>query len=96
MLWPTIPLTTVPLDDLYNFRHKDEEETPMQAYVHHTFSANITGQPALSVPCGFSEDGLPIGFQLLGQPFSETTLFRLAYAYEQAHSWYAFKPMLSI
>jgi len=96
MLWPTIPLTTVPLDDLYNFRHKDEEETPMQAYVHHTFSANITGQPALSVPCGFSEDGLPIGFQLLGQPFAETTLFRLAYAYEQAHSWYAFKPMLSI
>jgi Asp-tRNA(Asn)/Glu-tRNA(Gln) amidotransferase A subunit family amidase len=49
--------------------------------------ANVTGQPAITVPCGFSHDGLPIGFQLMGRPFEEARLFRLARAYERQHSW---------
>jgi Asp-tRNA(Asn)/Glu-tRNA(Gln) amidotransferase A subunit family amidase len=43
-------------------------ETPMQSYIHHTFSANLTGQPAISVPCGLTKSGLPIGYQLIGKP----------------------------
>jgi Asp-tRNA(Asn)/Glu-tRNA(Gln) amidotransferase A subunit family amidase len=48
------------------------------------FLASITGFPAIDVPAGFSEGGVPIGVELLGKPFSEATLIKLAYSYEQA------------
>jgi aspartyl-tRNA(Asn)/glutamyl-tRNA(Gln) amidotransferase subunit A len=48
---------------------------------------NITGSPAVTVPCGFSHDGLPIGLQLIGRPFDEARLLNLAYAYEQSTPW---------
>ena len=48
---------------------------------------NVTGSPALSVPSGFSKDGLPLGIQLVGAPFSEALLYRVAHAYEQASPW---------
>ena len=44
---------------------------------------NLTGMPAISVPCGFTESGLPIGLQLAGQPFDEPTVIRAAYTYQQ-------------
>ena len=43
-----------------------------------------TGLPAMAMPAGFTDDGVPVGFELLGEPFSEATLLRMAYAYEQA------------
>jgi aspartyl-tRNA(Asn)/glutamyl-tRNA(Gln) amidotransferase subunit A len=95
MLWPTIPLPTVPLDGLFDVRRDRPGETPMQAYIHHTFSANITGQPAITVPCGLSSTGLPVGFQLLGRPFAEGTLFRIARAYERTHTWFALFPKMA-
>ena len=49
-----------------------------------TFLANITGMPAISVPCGFGEGGMPIGLQLTARPFEEPLLYRAAYAWEQA------------
>ena len=56
--------------------------------------ASLAGLPALSVPCGFSEEGLPIGFQLIGKPFDEATLFRVGHAYESATGWHAMHPEL--
>ena len=50
--------------------------------------AAFTGQPALSVPCGFTADGLPVGLQLLGHWFGESALLGAAYAYEQATDWH--------
>lgn len=94
MLWPTTPLPTVPLNDLATERRDKAGETPMQSYIHHTFSANLTGQPAISVPCGMTSSGLPIGYQLIGKPFAEATLFRLAHSYEQAYSWVKIKPSM--
>ena len=89
LISPTLPLPTAPLTDLHKPRvDMDIGETPMISYIHHTFSANLGGQPALSAPCGFTRDGLPIGYQLMGRPFDESTLFRIAYAYEQAHDWH--------
>ena len=89
MISPTMPLPTALLTDLHNPRtDMDIDETPMVSYIHHTFSANLCGQPAISAPCGFTRHGLPIGYQLLGRPFDEATLFRIAYAYEQAHDWH--------
>jgi len=58
----------------------------------YTISANLAGVPAVSVPCGFSKGGLPIGMQLLAAPFREDLLLQAAYAYEQATAWHRRKP----
>jgi aspartyl-tRNA(Asn)/glutamyl-tRNA(Gln) amidotransferase subunit A len=55
---------------------------------------NLTGLPAISVPCGFTANGLPAGLQIIAQPFEETTSFRVAYAYEQATEWHKRRPAL--
>ena len=57
------------------------------ALTQYTRPYNITGSPAISVPCGFSESGLPIGLQLAGRSFDEATVLRAAHAYEQAVDW---------
>ena len=93
LISPTMPLPTALLTELHQPRKDmDIGETPMISYIHHTFSANLGGQPAISAPCGFSRDGLPIGYQLMGRPFDEATLFRIAWAYEQAHDWHRRQP----
>jgi aspartyl-tRNA(Asn)/glutamyl-tRNA(Gln) amidotransferase subunit A len=55
---------------------------------------NLTGQPTLALPCGFSKSGLPLGFQLSGRPFEETTVFRLGHAYQQATDWHTRHPQV--
>jgi aspartyl-tRNA(Asn)/glutamyl-tRNA(Gln) amidotransferase subunit A len=55
---------------------------------------NLTGSPAITVPCGFSRDGLPIGLQLIGRPFDEARLLNLAHAYEHSTPWKAHHPPL--
>ena len=93
LISPTMPLPTALLTELHQPRKDmDIGETPMISYIHHTFSANLGGQPALSAPCGFTQAGLPIGYQLMGRPFDEATLFRIAWAYEQAHDWHERQP----
>jgi len=56
---------------------------------------NLTGLPAISVPCGFTEGNLPAGIQIVAPPFEETLCFRVAYAYEQATEWHKRRPKLS-
>jgi aspartyl-tRNA(Asn)/glutamyl-tRNA(Gln) amidotransferase subunit A len=53
---------------------------------------NLTGLPAISVPCGFTKDNLPVGLQIAAPPFEETTVFRVAYAYERATEWHKHRP----
>jgi aspartyl-tRNA(Asn)/glutamyl-tRNA(Gln) amidotransferase subunit A len=60
-----------------------------------TRSNNYLGIPALAVPCGFSADGLPAGFQLMGRPFSEAQLFQLGHAYQGATDWHQRVPDIS-
>ncbi len=57
------------------------------ALTQYTRPYNITGTPAISIPCGFSDVGLPIGLQLAGRAFDELTVLRAAHAYEQATQW---------
>ena len=59
-----------------------------------TSPASLAGLPALSVPCGFTRSGLPVGLQLIGRPFGEATLFRIGRAYEAATDWRDMRPEL--
>ena len=58
----------------------------------YTTPSNMAGVPGLSINCGFTGDGLPVGLQLMGRPYDEATLFRAAYAYEQSTDWHARRP----
>ncbi len=64
------------------------------ALTQYTRPFNINGFPAITVPCGFSDEGLPIGLQLGGKPFDELTVLRAAHAYEQATDWHQRRPQL--
>ncbi len=66
-----------------------EKADPLAMYLCdiYTIGVNLAGLPGVSVPCGFSSGGLPIGLQLIGQPFKEAELLAIAHAYEQAHNW---------
>ena len=70
----------------------DKDIPLVRAFLDLTLPFNLTGQPALSVPCGFTRAGLPIGLQLVGRPFDEATLFRAGAAYEAATDWHSRKP----
>ena len=84
MLAPTIrfPVPTLEEMDVKDSPHMPEA---LGRVNHCTRPINYLGFPGLSVPCGFTASGLPIGFQLIGPAFSESTLFRFAGAYEGAH-----------
>ena len=71
------------------FKLGEKTADPVQMYLSDicTIPVNIAGIPSISVPAGFSF-GLPIGMQIMGKPFGEETLFRIAYAYEQATGWH--------
>ena len=60
-----------------------------------TTVGNYLGLPAMSVPCGFSGNGLPVAFQLIGRPFDEAMLFRVGHAYEGATEWHARVPEMA-
>ncbi|MEE3168333.1 MAG: amidase, partial [Chloroflexota bacterium] len=72
----------------------EQEIGVVGALTQYTRPYNINGFPAMSVPCGFSDTGLPIGLQLAGKPFDELTVLRAAHAYEQATDWHTRRPPL--
>ena len=64
----------------------------VRAYLDLTLPFNFTGYPAISIPCGFSKAGLPIGMQLVGRPFTESVLLRVAHQYQQETDWHRRTP----
>ena len=59
-----------------------------------TYPYNLTGLPAISIPCGFDREGLPIGLQIAAKPFDEMTLLHAAHVYERTHDWVDRVPVL--
>jgi aspartyl-tRNA(Asn)/glutamyl-tRNA(Gln) amidotransferase subunit A len=68
------------------------EETVRSALIRLNRPANFTGHPAISLPCGFTKAGLPIGLQLIGRKWDESRLLQVAHAYEQATDWHTRHP----
>ena len=81
------------------FKIGEKSGDPLQMYLSDIFtiSCNLAGISGISLPCGFtSAPKLPIGLQLLGQPFGEATLLKLAHAYEQSTAWHREKPVIAL
>jgi aspartyl-tRNA(Asn)/glutamyl-tRNA(Gln) amidotransferase subunit A len=78
------------------FKVGEKVDDPLTMYLMDIFtiSANLAGVPGMSVPCGFSKEGLPIGLQLMGKHFAEEMLFKVAYNFEQATEFHKKKPNL--
>ena len=76
------------------WRLGEKIKDPMQMYLAdiYTLSANLAGLPAMSVPCGFSANNLPIGLQLIGNYFSEARLLQVAHQYQQSSDWQLRQP----
>jgi aspartyl-tRNA(Asn)/glutamyl-tRNA(Gln) amidotransferase subunit A len=70
----------------------DTDKLQMDLQDYFTCPMNLSGNPAISIPCGFSQSGLPIGMQLVGSHLSESTLFKVADAYQQQTSWHTMHP----
>jgi aspartyl-tRNA(Asn)/glutamyl-tRNA(Gln) amidotransferase subunit A len=71
------------------FKRGEKTEDPLAMYLAdiYTIGVNLAGLPAISVPCGFTKGGLPIGLQLIGQPFAEAELLAAAHVYDSGHDW---------
>src|SRR5699024_9892443 len=78
IIGPTTPTTA------FKFDVKADDPFAMYANDILMIPANLAGVPSISVPCGFSEEGLPFGLQIIGKHFDEETVYRVAHAYEQA------------
>ncbi|MCW2977678.1 MAG: Amidase [Actinomycetia bacterium] len=97
LVTPTLAMPPVPV----GWTYEDADGDPQLAFDRQTLFTpftsvlNVTGQPAMSVPLHWSDDGLPIGVQFIGKPFGEATLFRLAAQVEQARPWIDRRPLVS-
>jgi aspartyl-tRNA(Asn)/glutamyl-tRNA(Gln) amidotransferase subunit A len=87
LVTPTVSHPADPMDELI-----DATDTPVRPML--TAPYNLTGLPALSVPCGFTSAGLPVGLQIAGRPFDEATVLATGHAYERAAGWYLRHPPL--
>ena len=86
---PTSPYPA-PLHTALTARFESAEDVRTRFFLRRAYTGcySLTALPAISIPGGFTSDGLPIGLQLGARPFAEETLFRAAHAYEQATDWH--------
>jgi aspartyl-tRNA(Asn)/glutamyl-tRNA(Gln) amidotransferase subunit A len=95
LLTPTLPIVAPRVDELDRpIQVVGQAEEAGLALLRLTFPFNLSGQPALTVPCGFNRDGLPVGLQIVGRQFDEATVLRLGHAYQLATDWHLRRPSL--
>src|SRR5215210_162023 len=93
--WSKVDAIVAPTSPTVAFPLGARTDDPYQMYLADVFTipANMAGIPGVAVPCGFS-DGLPVSLQILGPPFAEATILRIADAYERSETWAARRPTL--
>lgn len=91
-----VDVVAMPTSPTPPFRLGEKTSDPLAMYLADVFtvSANLAGLPAISLPCGFSRDNLPIGLQLTGRPFDEAALLAAADAYQRDTTWHRLRPNL--
>ena len=92
---PTLPATAA-RSDQQELDYGGVVEDVTSAYVRTTAPFNLSGQPALSVPCGFDGSGLPVGLQIAGRPFDEATVLQVGAAYEASTPWAKHHPPVHV
>ncbi len=90
---PTVPVTAFPIGTS-SLVLNDQKVNVISLLTQYTRPFNLNGFPAITVPCGFSEEQLPIGLQFVGRPFDEESVLRSAHAYEQSTPWHLRRPPL--
>jgi aspartyl-tRNA(Asn)/glutamyl-tRNA(Gln) amidotransferase subunit A len=91
LVTPTLPVTAPPIGaEMVTLGGRARQVQP--TLTRCTSPWNLTGLPAISIPCGFGDEGLPMGLQIIGRPFDEGTVLRAASVYEQATSWHTRRP----
>jgi aspartyl-tRNA(Asn)/glutamyl-tRNA(Gln) amidotransferase subunit A len=93
LVTPTTPIVAARIG-AETVRYGGLDESILSAMIRCTAPFNATGLPALSIPCGFTGAGLPVGLQIVGRSFDEATVLRAGHAYEQATQWHLRKPVL--
>ena len=88
---PTLPISATPLGQS-TIDIRGIEQPVYLALLRNTEPFNLTGLPALTVPCGFSKAGLPIGVQIVGRPFEEAAILRAGDAFQRATEWHRRSP----
>ncbi len=89
LVLPTLPIPAIPIEQADTDIDIDGvTENATVALLRLTMPFNLAGLPAISLPCGFTSNGLPIGLQLAGKPFEETLILRIAHAYQQLTDWH--------
>jgi aspartyl-tRNA(Asn)/glutamyl-tRNA(Gln) amidotransferase subunit A len=78
-----------------HIRIGDRQLSTREAILRPMRPFNLTGSPAMAIPCGFTSTGLPIGLQIAGKPFDEATVLRVAHAYEQHTNWHRQQPSIA-
>lgn len=91
-----VDLLLTPVAPTPAFKLGEKVADPLQMYLSDIFTipVNLAGTCAMSVPCGFSAEGLPVGLQLIGKPFAEGELLQAAWAFEQETSWHQRRPRI--
>ncbi len=90
---PTVPVTAFKIG-LDKVKVGQANVGAISLLTQYTRPFNLNGFPAITLPCGFSDDGLPIGLQLAGRPFEEEMVLRLAHAYEASTDWHLRRPRI--
>ncbi len=90
----SVDLVVGPTTTSAAFALGEKADDPLAMYLidFYTVSANLAGVPGISIPCGQTTDGLPIGLQLQAAPFDEDVLLRAAHMYQQATDWHTRRP----
>jgi len=94
LLLPVIAMRTPTIDET-RFSGSGSQPRLVEQMTRLTRWVNYIGLPALACPCGFDREGLPVGLQLLGRPFSDAALLRTGHAYQAVTDWHTARPAIA-